>query len=128
MVVSVADNEYHPSLARKLLDLCQLQPGQHVLDLACGTGLLALSAAEAVAPRGRVVGVDITPAMLEQAQTKAQAQVLSSVVSFVLGDMEQLQDALSAGLQVNETKSVCSMPNSQLRLDTPLGLLQEAEK
>ncbi len=45
-----------------------LQPGERVLDLACGTGLNFRHLREGVGERGRIVGVDLTPAMLEVAR------------------------------------------------------------
>ncbi|HEY5662623.1 MAG TPA: methyltransferase domain-containing protein [Ilumatobacter sp.] len=45
-----------------------IQPGDSVLDLACGTGLLARHAWRAATPGGRVVGTDINPAMLAVAE------------------------------------------------------------
>ena len=47
--------------------LCQaagVEPGQTVLDVACGTGIVARTAADLVAPGGTVVGVDLNEAML----------------------------------------------------------------
>lgn len=49
---------------QQLLDRVAPRPGEHVLDVACGTGICARLAAERVGPSGRVVGVDATPAML----------------------------------------------------------------
>jgi SAM-dependent methyltransferase len=46
----------------------RLQPGSVVLDLACGTGLVARFAAPLVEPGGRVVGADINPGMLAVAR------------------------------------------------------------
>ncbi|WP_153396273.1 class I SAM-dependent methyltransferase [Ornithinicoccus halotolerans] len=45
----------------------QVGPGQRVLDVACGTGIVARHAAERVGPGGSVVGVDLNPAMLQVA-------------------------------------------------------------
>ena len=47
-----------------------LQAGQHVLDVACGTGVLACEAARRVTPGGRVTGLDRNPGMLEIARRK----------------------------------------------------------
>lgn len=54
--------------AEMLLDRAAPQPGEHVLDVACGTGVVARMAAPFVGPRGRVVGVDVNPAMLAVAR------------------------------------------------------------
>lgn len=45
--------------------------GESVLDLGCGTGASVIPAAEAVGPTGRVVGIDISEAMLTAARAKA---------------------------------------------------------
>ncbi len=47
-----------------------LQPGQTVLDLGCGTGLSLVQLADAVGPRGRVIGVEQCPAMLDVARQR----------------------------------------------------------
>jgi SAM-dependent methyltransferase len=56
--------------ARLLLDQLYLQPGEAVLDVACGPGTVTRVAATAVGCGGRVTGVDLSPAMLAIARTK----------------------------------------------------------
>lgn len=51
-------------------EVADIRPGQRVLDVACGTGVLACAAAERVAPDGHVTGLDINPEMLEVARRK----------------------------------------------------------
>ncbi len=46
----------------------QLQPGERVVDIGSGAGIDSLIAAKMVAPDGQVIGVDMTPAMLETAR------------------------------------------------------------
>lgn len=48
----------------RVLDAAGVKPGHEVLDVACGTGVLAREAARRVGPRGRVAGVDPGPGML----------------------------------------------------------------
>ena len=57
--------------APKLIDLAEVQPGMHVLDVACGTGVVTRLAAERVGSGGRVVGLDINAAMLSVARRLA---------------------------------------------------------
>jgi ubiquinone/menaquinone biosynthesis C-methylase UbiE len=54
--------------AQYLIDLVGLQTGKRVLDLACGTGIVARSAAARVGLHGRVVGLDLNEHMLAVAQ------------------------------------------------------------
>jgi ubiquinone/menaquinone biosynthesis C-methylase UbiE len=56
---------------RDLLGLADPHPGERVLDVACGTGLVARLAAESVGPKGAVTALDLNPAMLRVAQTLA---------------------------------------------------------
>jgi SAM-dependent methyltransferase len=50
-----------------VVEAAQLQSGQRVLDVACGTGILARTAVSRVAPNGSVTGLDPNPGMLEVA-------------------------------------------------------------
>jgi SAM-dependent methyltransferase len=53
--------------APRLLDACPIGAGDHVLDVACGTGIVARHAVDRVGPGGSVTGADVNPAMLEVA-------------------------------------------------------------
>jgi arsenite methyltransferase len=55
------------------------RPGEHVVDVGSGAGLDCLVAARAVGSEGRVVGVDMTPAMLERARASAAEAGLANV-------------------------------------------------
>lgn len=61
------NDSWHPSFAKYVVQYLAPQPGSHILDLACGTGLVSLEAARAVGPNGSVTGVDITDGMLSVA-------------------------------------------------------------
>lgn len=83
------ESDFHPRLAQRLVEYAQLQPGQKVLDVCTGTGLAAIAAAQAVAPHGWVVGVDLAEGMLRQAKRKLEALQLFNV-SLYLTDAETL--------------------------------------
>jgi len=53
--------------AAEFVELAALRPGERVLDVACGTGVVARIAAQRVGPGGRVVGVDLNPGMIDVA-------------------------------------------------------------
>jgi len=63
-----------------------LQPGDAVLDVCCGTGMLSLALARAVFPRGRVVGLDFCPAMLEVAKNHLARSPYGNLVELVEGN------------------------------------------
>jgi arsenite methyltransferase len=65
-------------------------PGARVLDHACGAGMDLLLAARRVGPKGRAVGVDMTPAMVESAREAARQAGLSDRVEVHRGFYEEL--------------------------------------
>ncbi len=67
------------SAHRALLTHLRPQPGERVLDVACGTGDLACGLAEAVGPAGEVVGVDLSQAMVDAAAARAAEACVANV-------------------------------------------------
>jgi ubiquinone/menaquinone biosynthesis C-methylase UbiE len=59
-----------PAQAR-MLALAELRPGERVLDIACGTGLISFAAAAEVGGAGTVLGTDLSAAMVEAARGRA---------------------------------------------------------
>jgi ubiquinone/menaquinone biosynthesis C-methylase UbiE len=74
--------------AKDLLDTVALAAGTRVLDVACGTGIVARLAASQVGPAGRVVGFDTNEAML--AVARAQPQPTGAPVEWQQGDATKL--------------------------------------
>lgn len=72
-----------------LLDTADLQPGEDVIDVACGTGLATLPAAARVSPGGRVVATDLSPEMVAALQ-RTLAATGTTNVEVVCGDAEDL--------------------------------------
>lgn len=58
--------------AQDLIDRVSLRPGERVLDVACGTGIVSRYAARCVGTLGHVTGVELNPAMLEVARKVAE--------------------------------------------------------
>jgi SAM-dependent methyltransferase len=56
---------------RRTLEAAELQPGEAVLDIGCGTGASTMMAAEIVGPKGRVLGADISDLLLGRAVARA---------------------------------------------------------
>ena len=72
---SVMTAGLHHQWRRRAADLAELAPGGRALDVATGTGDLALELAGRVAPGGEVVGVDFSERMLELARAKGGTRV-----------------------------------------------------
>ncbi len=69
--------------------LASLKEGETVLDLGAGAGFDCFLAAQRVGDTGRVIGVDMTPEMVEKAQSNAAKGAYNNV-EFRLGDIEKL--------------------------------------
>lgn len=69
--------------------IASLKAGETVLDLGSGGGFDCFLAARQVGPKGRVIGVDMTPAMIEKARANA-AKMSADTVDFRLGEIEKL--------------------------------------
>lgn len=66
-----------------LLARAAIAPGERVIDLGCGGGLTSLAAAKATGPEGAVLGLDISPDLIDEARRRA---VDHPNVSFICGD------------------------------------------
>jgi arsenite methyltransferase len=83
-----------------------LKPGETVVDLGSGAGIDAFLAARAVGPAGRVIGVDMTPAMLAKARANAERSGFTQV-EFREGRLEALPvadgsvDAVTSNCVIN---------------------------
>jgi len=69
--------------------LASLQAGETVVDLGAGAGFDCFLAAKAVGEKGRVIGVDMTPAMIDRARANARKGGYGNV-EFRLGEIENL--------------------------------------
>jgi demethylmenaquinone methyltransferase/2-methoxy-6-polyprenyl-1,4-benzoquinol methylase len=75
---------------RRAVAMLQLTPGERVVDVCGGTADLALLAAQAVLPAGRLVVYDFNRAMMALGQDKVREAGLTHAVAFVQGDAESL--------------------------------------
>ena len=71
------------------LAIAGMEPGEVVVDLGSGAGFDCLLASKRVGPKGRVIGVDMTQAMLKKARENA-AKLGTTNVEFRLGEIEHL--------------------------------------
>jgi cyclopropane fatty-acyl-phospholipid synthase-like methyltransferase len=70
-------------------EICDLKPGMHQLDLACGKGEMLCRWAQKYGIQG--IGVDISPVFVEAARQRAAGLQVSSNVEFALGDAAQFE-------------------------------------
>ena len=72
------------------LALIGLRPGDRLLDVGCGTGVVTRDAARRVAPGGRVVGIDPSPGFLAIARELAEREGLGELIEWRPGDVRAL--------------------------------------
>jgi ubiquinone/menaquinone biosynthesis C-methylase UbiE len=82
-----------------MLALANLEPGERVVDIACGTGLVTFAAAAAVGPSGEVVGTDISEVMVTLAASRARSRHLGHV-RFERMDAENLSPLADGSFDV----------------------------
>ncbi len=74
----------------RLVQSANVKTGQNVLDIATGYGEPAVTAAKIVQPGGSVIGIDISPQMLEIAKERAANLGLHDIIRFEEGDIDKL--------------------------------------
>ncbi|KXJ89917.1 S-adenosyl-L-methionine-dependent methyltransferase [Microdochium bolleyi] len=135
------EQSWHPSYAARLMrDVVCALPGENVLVLACGTGLEAFIAVRDVVDvqhsgprgsrnRGRVVGVDVTPAMLDEARRRLDREEAKEggmergLLEFVEHDITDLDScAALEGMNGEFDVVVCSC--AFVLLDDPAGVVR----
>jgi arsenite methyltransferase len=96
-----------------------LRAGETVLDLGCGAGIDTLLAAQAVGPGGRVIGLDMTPEMLDRARANAAAMRLDHV-EFREGLLERIP-LPDGSVDVVITNGVLTLSTRQSRALAEMG-------
>ena len=85
------EGDSHPQEAQRLLKYVPIEQGQTILDIATGTGLIAIPAAK-ISGNSSVIGVDISSVMLDQARKKIAAQNIKNL-ELIEADIELVEFA-----------------------------------
>ncbi|KUJ77777.1 class I SAM-dependent methyltransferase [Ruegeria profundi] len=76
---------------QRTVELMNLQPDSRVLEIGCGPGLALALCAETVS-EGRIIGLDHSPVMIEQARKRLEASGSESSVDLVFGGVDRLKE------------------------------------
>src|SRR6478736_115352 len=77
--INYDEDNLRARLASRLVDIARPRPGERVLDIATGTGLVAIPTARRLGESGRVVGVDLSKGMLDRASKAVEAEGLGNI-------------------------------------------------
>jgi len=109
---------------RQAVEAMNVGAGDTVLEIGCGTGLNFPYIQERIGPDGRLIALDYTPAMLEQAAMKAEEQGWRNV-QFVQGDAAEVEKLVAGPVDgVISTACLCIVPGWEQAIAGAAGLLR----
>ena len=130
LVASRYDNpslRFFPLCADKMVDYAKIKPGNKVLDIATGTGVVALAAAQCLNNRGSVQAIDLSENMIHQAQTKLQTAGIDNV-NFQVMDAENLEFKSNTFDVITCSYGLFFMPDMSAALKSWLRVLKPGGK
>lgn len=100
----------------RVLDLLAPRPGEHILDIGSGPGLLAEDLARLVGASGRVVGLDMAPAMVTMTRTRLAAMPQGECVAGEATKLDFPDGAFDAAVSTQVYEYVPDMPRALAEL------------
>ena len=103
---------FDETVADSILKASGVKPGNTVVDVGCGTGFLTRQAVMQMQGKGRVVGVDLSPSMLEKAEDNLSKLASHGSAEFRVGDAESIpvQDDFADAVVGNMILHHCAKP------------------
>ena len=103
---------FDETVADSVLKAIDVRPGNTVVDVGCGTGFLTRQAALQMRGKGKLVGVDLSPSMLEKVKDNLSKLALLRSVEFRVGDAENIpvQDDFADAVVGNMILHHCPRP------------------
>jgi arsenite methyltransferase len=89
-----------------VLERAALQPGDVVLDVGCGDGLIGFGALDRVGPNGQVIFSDVSSSLVERCRATAEQPDVLHRCHFVVNSADDLHDIADASVDVVTTRSV----------------------
>lgn len=101
----------------RVIDMLSPKPGERILDVGVGPGLLAQDLARLVGDTGQVTGLDVAPAMIKMARTRLAALPQAACVTGDAGDLKFDDGTFDAAVSTQVYEYVADMPKalSELR-------------
>ncbi|MDM9380013.1 methyltransferase domain-containing protein [Chlorogloeopsis sp. ULAP01] len=126
--INYDQGKFYTPVAKKLLSLVKLRKDQKILDVATGTGIVALDAATRVGSSGKVIGMDISTGMLKNAKQKLVKSGLQNV-EFIEADADNLNfldkdfDVVLCSLAICYLTNISNVLHQWYNLLKPNGIL-----
>ena len=113
---------WHPEHAANYITWTQPKQGQHVLDLACGTGLVSIPAKQVVGPTGTVTAVDVSTGMMSIGKENAGKEALD--IEWLEWDMSDMSSAKEQG-KIRDNYDLITCATALVLLDDPLSAIKQ---
>jgi arsenite methyltransferase len=101
-----SDLDYLIAIRDRVLANAEIRPGETVLDVGAGDGLIAFSAAELVGPDGTVIFSEVSSPLLDHAKAVADERGVAAHMEFVKASAEELAPIPAESVDVVATRSV----------------------
>jgi ubiquinone/menaquinone biosynthesis C-methylase UbiE len=116
------NESWHPEHAANYIRWAQPDAGKHVLDLACGTGLVSIAAKHAIGPTGTVTAVDISTGMMAVGKESAKKEGLD--IQWLEWDITNLLSAKDEG-KIRDDYDWITCATALVLLEDPLSAIKQ---